>query len=230
MSVLTLEQAALARLQRVKAAYQTSIKLDYEPRAVDCGACPTAGVCCTDAHFVNVHITRLEAVAIRETLRRTPRLTEAERRSVYRRARAAVERYGLRANGDTFAQTYACPLFEPEAGCLVHRRAKPAPCIQHACYENWEDLPPASLQSRAEHRVEQLNTEAYGTAWGWLPTPLWLTLVDPSSDGAELERLAREWSARGVHHHPARQPARFSAEAQKRRASLPVINQAARKS
>lgn len=230
MSVLTFEQEALARLQRLKARYQTSIKLNYEHRAVDCGACPTAGVCCTDAHFVNVHITRLEAVAIRETLRRTPRLDEAERRRVYARARAAVERYSLRASGDTFAQTYACPLFEPQVGCLVHRRAKPAPCIQHACYENWEDLPPASLQTRAEHRVEQLNTEAYGAAWAWLPTPLWLTLVDPSADGVELERLAHEWSARGVQTHPARQPGRSTAAARRTRASLPVINQAARKS
>ncbi|MBA2734562.1 MAG: hypothetical protein H0U54_17005, partial [Acidobacteria bacterium] len=67
------EHAALARLQRVKSAYQSFIKLNYEHAAEDCGTCPTRGVCCTDAHFVNVHITRLEAVAIRETLRRTPR-------------------------------------------------------------------------------------------------------------------------------------------------------------
>jgi hypothetical protein len=117
---------------------------------------------------------------------------------VYRRAREAVERYNLSASGDTFAQTYSCPLFEPQVGCLVHRRAKPAPCIQHACYENWEDLPPASLQSRAEHRIEQLNRQVYGAAWAWLPVPLWLCLVDPQSDAEELERLAREWGAQGV--------------------------------
>lgn len=224
MSVLTREQEALARLQRVKASYQTVVKLNYEHAAVDCRACPTAGVCCTDAHFVNVHITRLEAVAIRETLRRTPRLTEVERRSVYRRAKETVERYDLRTSGDTFAQTYSCPLFEPQLGCLVHARAKPAPCIQHACYENWEDLPPASLQQRAEHRVEQLNTEAYGADWAWLPTPLWLTLVDPLADGSELERLARLWSTRRgqrVYH-----PGRLSGGAQKKRASLPVIHRA----
>ncbi|MDX6696157.1 MAG: hypothetical protein QOF02_3760 [Blastocatellia bacterium] len=228
MSALTLEQESLARLQRIKAAYQSIIKLNYEPRAADCRVCPTAGVCCVDAHFVNVHITRLEAVAIRETLRRTPRLNEEQRRDVYRRARSAVERYHLRPQGDTFAQTYACPLFEPQVGCLVHARAKPAPCIQHACYDNWEDLPPASLQSRAEHRVEQLNTELYGKAWAWLPTPLWLTLVDPSSDGAELRRLAQQWSTRRapegrtqLHRNLGGSP-----QQQKKRASLPVINQA----
>jgi hypothetical protein len=193
MSSLT-EREALARLQRTKASYQTHIKLNYEHAAESCRTCPVRGVCCTDAHFVNVHITRLEAVAVRETLDATPRLTEEERRAVYRRAREAVTRYRLRAAGETFRQTFACPLYEPQTGCLVHRRAKPAPCIQHACYENWEDLPPGSLQTRAEHRVEQLNTAVYGAAWAWLPVPLWLCLVDPASDGRELESLARHWA------------------------------------
>jgi hypothetical protein len=227
MSIQNVEHEALAHLQRVKASYQQFVKLNYEGRAVDCRACPTAGVCCTDAHFVNVHITRLEAVAIRETLRRTPRLTDEQRRAVYSRAREAVERYRLRASGNTFAQTYSCPLFEPKMGCLVHARAKPAPCIQHACYDNWEDLPPARLQARTEHRVEQLNTNVYGAAWAWLPTPLWLTLVDPFSDGSELERLARLWTLRRKHSNPSRHPRQLTGGAhnKKRRASLPVVNQ-----
>ncbi|HYH86199.1 MAG TPA: hypothetical protein VEX60_12155 [Pyrinomonadaceae bacterium] len=194
------EADALARLQRSKAAFQTNVKLNFEHRAVDCRACPTPGVCCTDAHFVNVNITRLEAVAIRETIARTPRLTDDERRAVYSRARAAVERYGLGAGGDSFAQTFACPLFVKDVGCLVHKRAKPAPCIQHACYDDWQDVPPTSLQWREERRVEQLNTEVYGAAWEWLPLPVWLTLVDPDSDGAELLRLARVWESRRTAH------------------------------
>lgn len=140
------EPAALARLQRLKADYQSHVVRNFEHAAQDCRTCPTAGDCCTDAHFVNVHVTRLEAVAVRETLARTPRLTDAERRETYVRARDAVRRYGLGATGDTFAQTYSCPLYAPGAGCLVHRRAKPAPCIQHACYDAWEDLPPTALQ------------------------------------------------------------------------------------
>lgn len=216
------EREALAQLQRVKSAYQSFIKINYEHAAEDCRTCPTRGVCCTDAHFVNVHITRLEAVAIRETLRRTPRLTDEARRAVYERARLAIERYQLRASGDTFSQTYSCPLYDPAVGCLVHARAKPAPCVQHACYENWEDLPPASLQARTEHRVEQLNSEVYGAAWAWLPLPLWLSLVDPDSDGAELTRLAREWGEK--RSHTANQPQQLRrAGTSKVRASLPVI-------
>src|SRR2546421_12285859 len=88
------EAEALARLQRSKAAFQTHVKLNFEHRALDCRACPTPGACCTDAHFVNVNITRLEAVAIRETIRRTPRLTEDERRAVYNRARSEERRVG----------------------------------------------------------------------------------------------------------------------------------------
>ncbi|PYS83967.1 MAG: hypothetical protein DMF67_06765 [Acidobacteria bacterium] len=195
------EAGALARLQRGKAAFQTHVKFNFERRARDCRACPTPGVCCTDAHFVNVHITRLEAVAIRETIRRTPRLTEDERHAVYSRAREAVERYRLSAAGFSEAQTFACPLFVKGAGCLVHRRAKPAPCIQHACYDEWADVPPLSLQWREERRVEQLNAEVYGAAWAWLPLPIWLTLVDPEADGAELQRLARVWESRRAHGH-----------------------------
>jgi hypothetical protein len=209
------EAAALARLRREKSAFQTHIKFTYEHAARSCKSCPTPGVCCTDAHFVNVHITRLEAVAIRETLQRTPRLDEAARRAVYVRARATVAHYNLRASGDTFAQTYSCPLFAPGVGCLVHARAKPAPCVQHACYDRWEDVPPAELQWRTESRVERLNERAYGAAWAWLPTPLWLTLVDPTSDGAELSRLARLWSSR---RHAPPHPARLA-----ERRSLPVV-------
>ena len=214
------EAEGLARLQRGKVAFQSHLKLDYERAARDCRVCPTPGVCCTDAHFVNVHITRLEAVAMRETLARTPRLTDEARRAVYARAREAVARYHLGASIDTYTQTYSCPLFEPGAGCLVHRRAKPAPCIQHACYDNWEDVPPTSLQWQTERRVEQLNREVYDAAWAWLPVPLWLTLVDPETDGAALARLAGEWKARRQSGAAGAADARRAAF---QRRALPVI-------
>ncbi len=221
------EARALADLQRVKASYQSFIKLNYEHAAKDCRVCPTQGACCTDAHFVNVHITRLEAVHLRETLERTPRLTNDGRRLVYARAKDTVARYQLTTSGDTFAQTYACPLFQTGTGCLVHARAKPAPCIQHACYENWEDLPPLNLQTRAEHRIEQLNREVYGAAWAWLPTPVWLCLVDPQANGVELERLARVWSARRIKPTGNHTPRALGSSATRARAArrfLPVLH------
>jgi hypothetical protein len=219
------EKKALTQLQRAKSSYQSFIKLKYEHAAKDCKTCPTRGECCTDEHFVNVHITRLEAVAIRDTLLRSPRLNVAKRRAIHERAQDAVERFNLSAKGDTSAQTYSCPLYEPSVGCLVHRRAKPAPCVQHACYDNWRDLPPATLQSRTEHRVEQLNSDVYGAEWEWLPIPLWLTLIDPESDGEELERLAERWRTRPVkngRHH--QQDSQKMARGSRKRASLPVIN------
>ena len=56
--------------------------------------------------------------------------------------------------------------------------------------------------------------------------PLWLILVDPESDGAELERLAREWAARqkmseSNSTHRAR---RVGHNTRRRRASLPVFH------
>ena len=56
----------------------------------------------------------------------------------------------------------------------MHAEAKPAPCIQHACYENREDLPPQFLQDRVELKIEKLNREAYGEEAKRLPLPLWL--------------------------------------------------------
>jgi hypothetical protein len=170
------EAVILPELRRVKRDYQRRVGFAYEHAARDCAVCPTAGVCCLDAHFVNVHITRLEAAAVREKL---DELDEAARRAVYERARAAVARYKLNDEGDTYAQTYSCPLFAAGIGCLVHEGgAKPAPCIQHACYEREEDLPPLSLQARVEEKVEQLNEAAYGADWRWRPLPLWLAEND----------------------------------------------------
>jgi len=73
-----------------------------------------------------------------------------------------------------------------------------------------------------------LNRAVYGAAWAWLPTPLWLTLVDPAADGAELERLARQWSAGGGGARGQRSSPKHSRQvsdnARKQRRSLPVIN------
>jgi hypothetical protein len=168
MKMLT-ENRALRELEELKSDYQDFIKTNYEHKAQNCATCPTKGACCLDAHFVNVHITRLEATAIRKTL---GKLSEKRRKEIYRRAEKTVEKYNLKTSGDTFAQTYACPLFVQKVGCLVHNSgAKPAACIQHACYEREADLPPACLQDNVEQKIERLNREVYGENWRWLPLP-----------------------------------------------------------
>lgn len=160
---------ALARLQAIKNGLRDAVSR-YERRAKACSACKTPGACCLDAHFVNVHISRLEAVAVRKVL---SRLDHKLRHRVDCRIDSAIEAYKLAIDdGDTFEQRFACPLFEPGVGCLVHHEGKPAPCIVHACYENFADLPPDELQQRAEASIDSLNTRTYGRPQRWLPIPL----------------------------------------------------------
>jgi hypothetical protein len=80
-------------------------------------------------------------------------------------------------------------------------------------------VPPTDSQRREERRVEQLNREVYGAAWAWLPTPVWLTLVDPAADGSELGRLIREWETRraGAGRDPEPRRGKFRGRA------LPVL-------
>lgn len=173
MKTLT-EKQALEKLKKLKGDFREMIKSDYEIRAKSCITCETKGACCLDAHFVNVHITRLEAVSIRETLQELP---EEKQREIYERNEKTIEKYDLNSSGDTFSKTFACPLFEKEIGCLIHKEGKPAPCIQHACYENKEDLPPDALQGNVENQIERLNKRTYGNAWNWFPLPVWLAKV-----------------------------------------------------
>ena len=72
---------------------------------------------------------------------------------------------------------------------------------------------------------EKPNTEVYGAAWAWLPLPLWLTLVDPDSDGAELRRLARMWESRRAHEKNgmSRAPGDVRRRAQVKNRTLPVL-------
>jgi len=170
------EIKGLNELKKLKTAYQNFIKTRYELNAQDCQTCPTKGACCIDAHFVNVHITKLEATAIGETL---GKLSAEKQAKIYRRAAETVEKYNLKCSGDTFAQTFACPLFEKGTGCLIHFEGKPSPCISHACYENEEDLPPEILQQQTEMSIERLNNRTYGKSWTWLPLPVWLNLINP---------------------------------------------------
>jgi hypothetical protein len=167
------EKEALLKLRVLKNAFRARIKQNYEHRAKDCQTCETKGACCLDAHFVNVHITRLEAVLIGEEL---GKLSPEKQNEIDKRINKTIEKYELTSDGDTFAKTFACPLFEKGAGCLVHE-VKPLPCIAHACYERKEDLPPGELQAVAEDKLERLNQQTYKKFPDWLPLPVFLNLM-----------------------------------------------------
>ena len=163
------EKEAILRLDKLKTKYRQNISENYEYKAKDCLTCETKGACCLDAHFVNVHITRLEAVAMRKVL---DELDEVKQTEINYRIAETIEQYELKDSGDTFLQTFSCPLFEKGIGCLVHS-VKPVPCIQHACYEFQKDLPPDELQEEAERKIERLNQQTYADS-KWLPLPIWL--------------------------------------------------------
>lgn len=163
------ETLALDRLHQLKTDFARRVRREYEHRAKSCLTCTAPGACCLDSHFVNVHITRLEAAAIRQTLDKLP--VEMQR-EIGDRVDRTIAEYGLTTAGDTFSRTYACPLFEKGTGCLVHERGKPLPCIAHACYENKEDLPPDHLLAEQESLVEKLNEITYRKPSTWLPLPV----------------------------------------------------------
>lgn len=177
------EKQSLQKLRALKEDFRASVKRDYEHRAKDCETCETKGACCLDAHFVNVHITKLEAVLIREELEK---LSADYRKKIYNRIRETIEKYDLSSEGDTFQKTFACPLFEKGVGCLVHS-VKPVPCITHACYERREDLPPDELQSETESEIEKLNEKTYRKFTRWLPLPVYLSMIDLPARGQSSE-------------------------------------------
>lgn len=151
------ETRALEKLRTLQSDFARSIRSGYEHRAKDCISCTTPGACCLDAHFVNVRITRLEAVAISKVISDLPPEKHDELKD---RIRQTIERYDLDAGGPDLT-TYACPLFEKGVGCLVHGLAKPLPCIAHACYEAEKDLPPDELLVEHEGLVARLNKMTY---------------------------------------------------------------------
>ena len=170
---LVSEKKALKQLAGIRTALKTEVGA-YERRAKNCLTCNTAGACCVDEHFVNVHISRLEAAAI---INGFERLAGEMGKEVYERIDAAVIKYELTSVGDTYARTFACPLFEKEIGCLVHNDGKPVPCIMHACYERKDDLPPDELQVKAEQKIDDLNKLTYGRSLPLLPLPVALRKI-----------------------------------------------------
>jgi hypothetical protein len=163
------EKRGLAKLQYVKDSFAERVQKAFEHRARSCATCETPGACCLDAHFVNVRITRLEAVAIGRRLDELP----AERRdAVYSRIDETINIFELDHDSELHAKTYACPLYEKGTGCLVHEYGKPLPCIAHACYERKEDLPPDELLIEREIEAGKLNERVYGKPALLLTIPL----------------------------------------------------------
>jgi hypothetical protein len=159
------ETIALKKLQSIRSEFTDRIRNDFEHRAKSCATCETPGACCLDEHFVNVRITRLEAVGIRDRLNA---FSPQHREAVYCRVEDSIKKYKLdEGNSDT----YACPLFEKGVGCLVHRDAKPLPCIAHACYDRKQDLPPDELLTEREIEIDRLNRAVYGSTT-LLPLPV----------------------------------------------------------
>jgi hypothetical protein len=159
------ESKALVKLDTIRSEFRDKIRNGFEHRAKSCVTCETPGACCLDAHFVNVQITRLEAIAITRVLDSLP---AKRREKVYSRIVDTVEKHALKEGSP---QSYACPLFEKGIGCLVHETAKPLPCIAHACYDREEDLPPDELLAERETQIDKLNRRVYGTAT-FLPIPI----------------------------------------------------------
>lgn len=161
------ETTGLEKLSEIQRKFAEEIRAGYEHKAKPCRACKTPGACCLDEHFVNVRISKLEAVAINNVITSLP---YEKQQTVEQRISATIEKYQLDEAIDP-ATTYSCPLFESGIGCLVHDKAKPLPCIAHACYENEKDLPPDVLLDEREMAVEKLNQKVYGKSEPWLPLP-----------------------------------------------------------
>jgi Fe-S-cluster containining protein len=162
-----MKQLALAR-ESLRKAVST-----YEINAKDCGTCETRGVCCTDVHFVNVRITRLETKAIASVVKT---LTEETRLNVLRNISLSAETLNDIGSPDFEMQFYSCPLFDKAVGCTVHE-VKPGACIHHACYENRTDLPPTEVLKEYEREVLDLNKRVYGRDSMPLPIPIALSLA-----------------------------------------------------
>lgn len=141
--------AGIEKLAKIREAFRVEIATRFEQRAKACSSCKTPGVCCLDEHFVNVRVSRLEAAAITGAVR-----------SLGAPARAAIRERLETISPE--AEFYACPLYQPGVGCLVHNTAKPLPCIAHACYERKEDLPPDELLSKREIEIDALSRRVYG--------------------------------------------------------------------
>jgi len=85
-----------------------------------CGGC---GQCCTEGYNA-VRILPVEAARVARYLDTLP---AARRDRLLRRARGAVEQYGLRGDGPKVR--YTCPLLEDDLRCALPLQVKPTACL-----------------------------------------------------------------------------------------------------
>lgn len=161
------ETKAIGILASIRVRFKGRLE-HYEANAKNCAECRTPGACCLDEHFVNVRISRLEAAAIANSI---SGLSPVLRDKVIARTQLAATKFDLESD-PAATKFFACPLYERGHGCLVHKSAKPLPCIAHACYERREDLPPERLLAEAEEEVNALNRRVYGPHYAIEPIPL----------------------------------------------------------
>ncbi|MCS6874857.1 MAG: hypothetical protein N2Z23_08975 [Pyrinomonadaceae bacterium] len=171
MKILS-KKKALVELKKLKNNFREIIKENYEFKAKDCSKCNQT--CCLDAKFVNVHITKLEAILIHDHLRE--KYPQEKAKQINEKVKEVIERFDIARNMENSSHTFPCPFFEQGSGCLIHE-VKPIACIQHACYEKSEDLPPEKLQAEIERKIERLNERTYGKPSRWFPLPIWIALT-----------------------------------------------------
>ena len=117
------ESRGIERLRQMREEFRGQVGR-YEVRAKNCGSCDMPGACCLDEHFVNVRISKLEAVGIGRAIAELPASLQER---IFRRVENSIKDYRLT---DSSNEKFACPLFEKGVGCLVHATAKPLPCIR----------------------------------------------------------------------------------------------------
>jgi len=81
------KKQAFKKLHAIQTEFAEEIRGEFEHLAKSCVTCETPGACCLDAHFVNVHISPLEAAAIRERLNTLP---DEQKREVYGRIERVI--------------------------------------------------------------------------------------------------------------------------------------------
>ena len=160
---------ALQKLETLRAEFRGYIRANFEHKAADCISCNDFGKCCKDKNFVNVRLTKLEAKAIAGEI---TKLNPLQRDKVISRIKLAASKFRLFSDEDDFFQSFSCPLFEENIGCLVHNGPKPFACIHHGCYEKAEDLPPDEILDDSEKIIARIERFTYGKSSASLPLPV----------------------------------------------------------